>query len=174
MKMMLRNLSLLLVLSCFLTNALQAQEDKSKRPSPPASITQKVGEVTVTIDYSSPSVKGRTIWGALVPFNEVWRTGANEATTFAVDKDVTINGQKLAAGKYALFTIPTDGDWTVIFNKDANQWGAYGYKETADALRVKVTPSKAKEFSEMLHFYITPSGLVSMAWENLIVGFTVK
>ncbi|RMG72406.1 MAG: DUF2911 domain-containing protein, partial [Bacteroidetes bacterium] len=97
-----------------------------------------IGTAEITINYGSPAAKGRTLWGDLVPYGAVWRTGANEATTFTVSQDVTIEGQTLPAGTYSLFTIPGESDWTIIFNKTAEQWGAYEYDEAADALRVKV------------------------------------
>src|ERR1700681_3934188 len=114
-------------------------EDKSKRPSPPAKVTEKIKSgATISIDYSQPSVKGRTIGKDLEPMDgKVWRTGANEATVFETDKDLTIDGKKLPAGKYGLFTLFNGNDVTVIFNKTWNQWGAFKYKDTDDALRVK-------------------------------------
>lgn len=160
-----------------LTVAATAQEDKSKRVSPPveATATTDAG-VNITIDYSAPNVKGREIWGSLVEFDKVWRTGANEATTFEVDKDVMIEGHKLSKGKYALFTIvPKDGDEiTVILNKEANQWGAFKYKESQDALRFKVKSSKAGEVQEALKFDVEKSGKVDFSWEKLRFSFNVK
>lgn len=153
------------------------KDDKSKRVSPPAEAVATTSDgVKVTIDYSSPNVKGREIWGPLVEFDKVWRTGANEATTFEVSKDVTIDGHKLAKGKYALFTIiPKEGeDITIILNKEANQWGAFKYKEKEDALRFKVKSSKADEVQEALKFDVEKSGEVDFAWEKLRFSFHVK
>jgi hypothetical protein len=151
-----------------------AQGDKSKRPSPPMTASGKAGSAEVTIDYGAPSVKGREIYGDLVPYGKVWRTGANEATTFSVSKDVTINGQPLAAGKYALFTIPEKGEWTVIFNKNPKQWGAYDYKEDQDALRIKVKPEKTSALQEQLKFGVGDDGKVKLAWEHQSIEFTVS
>ena len=109
-----------------------AQENKI-RLSPKASVMQTVGFTDVTIDYSRPGVKGRTIWGALVPYNKVWRAGANEATTINFSTDVTIEGKNLPAGKYGFFTIPNKDSWTLIFNKVADQWGSFQYNEAEDA-----------------------------------------
>lgn len=148
-------------------------DDKSQRPSPPASTTANVSGVNVTIDYSAPAVKGRTVWGDLIPYGKVDRTGANEATVFSVDKDVLINGQALPAGQYSLFTIPTETDWTVIFNKEAEQWGAYDYKESEDALRVTVTPAMVDEMKERLEFTVTADGAVKYHWDKLTFSFTV-
>lgn len=148
-------------------------EDKSNRPSPPAVATATVGTATVTVDYSAPSVKGRTIWGDLVPYGEVWRTGANEATTFTVDKNVTVNGQALPAGKYGLFTIPAEGDWTVIFNSVADQWGAYEYDASKDVLRVSASPRTLAESSDRLKFEVGADGKVTLTWDKLALDFTV-
>jgi hypothetical protein len=159
------------------TVSLQAQQEKSKRPSPPAEATAAIGDLTVTIQYNSPSVKGRQIWGELVPFDKVWRTGANEATTFEVNQDVLIEGQKLSAGKYALFTIPGQEEWIFIFNNEPGQWGAYNYNQKKDALRVTVKPGKAAQLTERLTFDIATkgdqAGYVSLSWENLAVGFNI-
>jgi Protein of unknown function (DUF2911) len=144
------------------------------KPSPAASATGKSGEAIITINYAQPAVKGRKIWGDLVPFDKVWRTGANEATTIEFSKDVKIEGKALKAGKYALFTIPTEGgEWTIIFNKTTKQWGAYDYKEADDALRVKVKATKAVAITERFTFEIKDKN-VTLAWENLSVGFKVE
>lgn len=152
-----------------------AQKDKSKRPSPPALVTQKIGEATITIDYSQPSVKGRTIGVDLEPKDgEIWRTGANEATVFETDADVKIEGKLLPKGKYALFTLVKADEWTIIFNKTWKQWGAFDYKETDDALRVKVKAGKADPFAEKMTFSISEKGKVSLLWGDRQVSFTVK
>src|SRR6187549_2507951 len=100
----------------FMSSAIWAQADKSKRPSPPGTATGKVNGATITINYSSPSVKGRKIWGDLVPYGQTWRAGANEATTFETDKEIMVEGKSLPAGKYAFFTIPGEKEWVIIFN----------------------------------------------------------
>ncbi|GGF07838.1 DUF2911 domain-containing protein [Hymenobacter cavernae] len=156
------------------TQTTKAPEDKSKRPSPPAKATATVGGATVTIDYSRPSVKGRKIFGTLEPYGKVWRTGANEATTFEVSKDVKIEGQTLPAGKYGLFTIPGETEWTIIFNKTADQWGAYKYDAAQDALRVKVKPKKTAQLTEVFTINLDKTGKVAMLWENTEVDFTVS
>lgn len=146
-------------------------QDKSKRPSPPMSSEFKVGSANVKISYGAPSVKGREIWGKLVPYGQVWRTGANEATTFETDADIKVEGQTLPKGKYGLFTIPGESEWVIIFNKKAEQWGAYDYKESDDVLRVKV-PAAAGDMQEQLS--IAGSGnVVSIAWEKVKVAFKV-
>jgi hypothetical protein len=152
-------------------------QPNAPRPSPKASVMQTIGTAEVMITYSRPAAKGRVIWGDLVPWDKIWRAGANEATTFAVSQDVTIDGQKLGAGTYSLHAIPAKAEWTVIFNKDAKQWGSYNYKEADDALRIKVKP-EAGEMKEWLTFSITPvapdAAKVTLAWEKLRVSFTVR
>lgn len=150
-----------------------AQDDKSKRPSPPAKVSEQIGNATVTIDYSQPAVKDRTIWGELVPYGKVWRTGANEATTFEVSTDVQVEGKTLPAGKYALFTIPDEDEWTIIFNKEFNQWGSFEYDESKDALRVMVKPEKSDETHERLTFEIEKDGEVEFLWDDMEVEFSV-
>ncbi len=149
-------------------------EDKSKRQSPPAEATGTVGGVNIAINYGSPAAKGRALWGDLVPYGEVWRTGANEATTFEVDNDVMVNGEMLAKGKYGLFTIPAEsGDWTVIFNSVWDQWGAYEYKDSADVLRVMATPAMAEESEERMGFTVGDDGTVTLAWDKLRLPISV-
>lgn len=154
----------------FLALSVTAQDKPS---SPKAEVDGTVGSSKVKITYCQPSARGRKIMGGLVPYGEVWRTGANEATTIEFDKAVKIEGKDLPAGKYALFTIPTENEWTVIFNKDAKQWGAYKYKQSDDVLRVTVKPTKTEQFVES--FTITPEkDQVSLKWENTAVAFKVK
>ncbi|MCO6488450.1 MAG: DUF2911 domain-containing protein [Phaeodactylibacter sp.] len=148
------------------------EDSKSERPSPPRKVTGAVGDMSVEISYSSPKVKGRTIWGGLVPYGEVWRTGANEATTISFSKTALVEGKKLAAGKYSLFTIPGEEKWTVIFNAVAEQWGAYEYDKAKDALRVEVTPRPIDEHVESMEF-IVADGKVALRWEKLEVAFGV-
>lgn len=152
-----------------------AQGDKSQRPSPPALVKQKVGSTEISIDYSQPSVKGRTIGVDLEPKDgEVWRTGANEATVFEVDNDVKVEGKALAKGKYGLFTIMNGDDWTIIFNKTWKQWGAFKYNEADDALRVNVKAGKADPFAEKMTFTISADGKVTLVWGDKKVEFTVR
>lgn len=161
-----------LILAFTLISLLASSQDKAK-PSPALTASGKVGNVNITIAYGAPSVKGRAIWGDLVPYGKVWRTGANDATTFEIDGDVKIEGQTLAKGKYSLFTIPEAGEWTIIINKNAKQWGAYSYKQEDDVLRFKAKSSKSASFNEALKFQVT-NGNVSILWENLAVSFNVK
>ncbi|MFD1469559.1 DUF2911 domain-containing protein [Hymenobacter caeli] len=149
-------------------------EDKSKRPSPPATASAVVNGTTVTIDYSRPSLKGRKAFGELEPYGKVWRTGANEATTFTVDKAVKIDGKPLPAGKYGLFTIPTATTWTVVFSKVPNQWGAFKYNAADDALRVTVPAKKLAAPVELFEIAVAKTGTVALKWDTTEVDFTVK
>lgn len=146
-------------------------------PSPKSTLEQRVGLTDIKIVYSRPAVKGRTIWGGLVPYGQVWRTGANEATAITFSTDVTINGQKLPAGAYSLHTIPTSGDWTIIFNRSTDLWGSYDYEEKNDALRVTVTPVP-NNMTESMQFSIpevkNEKAVVALDWDKLRVPFTIE
>lgn len=168
------SLTLLPFLALYFVGHQAIAQDNATRPSPPAQVTQKVGDATVSINYSQPSVKGRKVWGGLVPYGQVWRTGANEATTFEVNKDVKIEGMTLPAGKYGFFTIPNEKEWTIIFNKVPNQWGAFKYDDKQDALRVNVKPKKSSKFNEKLVYEVSPKGKVEILWENAEVDFNVS
>ena len=141
--------------------------------SPRKEMMGSIGEATIKVNYGSPSVKGRAIWGELVPFNQVWRTGANEATTFEVDKNITISGKELPAGKYGLFTIPKEEGWTIIFNTEAEQWGHYEYDESKDVLRVDVPTKPIAEASETMDFMIDGDQVV-ITWEKLSVPIALS
>jgi hypothetical protein len=142
-------------------------------PSPHSSSSPPcaVGGVTVTIDYGRPEVRGRKVWGGLVPYGQIWRTGADEATTIRFDRDALVEGQKIAAGTYALFTVPGESAWVIVFNKTADQWGAYDYKQADDVLRVSVEPA-AGEMAEALEFALG-ADRVTLRWEKVAVAFRV-
>ena len=170
-------LSLTTVLILFSVATLFAQGDKSQRPSPPGTATGKVGAATITINYSSPSVKGRKIWGDLVPYGKEWRAGANEATIFETDKDVKVEGKALPAGKYSLFAIPGEKEWTIIFNSETGQWGVKqggvaNLDRSKDVLAVTVKP-KASSMNEKLVYTVTASGF-SLKWDKVEVPVSVK
>ncbi len=158
-----------LILLSFFAFDLQAQNTKS----PKSSSEETIGDLNVKINYSAPSVRGRKIWGDLVPYNKVWRTGADNATTVQFNKDVTVDGQALKAGKYALFTIPGEKEWTVIFNNNPDQWGAYKYDESLDALRVKAQP-KEYQMTEQLLIDVDPNGIISISWDRMRVEVQVS
>ncbi len=146
---------------------------QGQKASPPDKVSNTIGNATVTISYSQPSVKGRTIWGGLVPYGKVWRTGANEATTFEVSSDVKIGDQTLKSGKYSLFTIPSEEEWTFIFNEETGQWGT-NHNAEKDVIKVKATPEESAQMTEKMTFEIADDGMVSLMWENLKVGFQVS
>jgi hypothetical protein len=164
---------LVIMLVALFAVTASAQKDKKSRPSPPAKAEGTIDGAKVVIDYSTPYVKGRKIFGGLEPYGKVWRTGANEATTFEVDKNVKVEGKELPKGKYALFTIPGENEWTIIFNKTANQWGAFDYKEGDDALRVTVKPGKTDKLVEQFNIALEKNKVV-IRWENTQVAFAVK
>lgn len=141
-------------------------------PSPRDSVSANINGSTITINYGSPSVKGRKVWGDLVPYNKVWRTGANEATTFTTTKGIMVEGKKLTAGTYALFAIPTASTWTIIFNKTAKQWGAFKYDESQDALRVMVKPVLSA-MNERLVYKMNKKGF-TLSWDKLSVPVRIK
>lgn len=167
-----------LIALCFFSTSF-AQDLQLPRKSPKASISYTVGLTDITVNYSSPSVRDRDIWGALVPWDKVWRAGANEATTVEFSTDVMVERQKLAAGKYSLFLIPKEeGKWTAIFNKVSDQWGAYDYDEAQDAIRVEVTSKIAKVTEKRLNFSIVDQGVdkgyIRFGWANRRVYIRFK
>lgn len=148
-------------------------QSTQQRPSPPAAFKQNLGKATLTVQYAQPSVKGREIWGSLVPYHKIWRTGANEATTIEFSNTVTIEGHTIGKGKYALFTLPTPDEWTFILNKDWDQWGAYSYNEQNDVLRVKVKPLLNQPLTEELQFDYTNNQLL-IKWEKLVLPVSIQ
>jgi hypothetical protein len=177
---------------------------KPIRPSQKASVMQTIGVTDVTITYSRPPVKGRTIFAdapatmaarakgeatldnqnerkagePIVPYDHVWRAGANEATMFVVTDDVLINGQPLKAGTYSMHAVPGKEEWTIIFNNDAGQWGSFTYDEKKDALRVKTKPQTVSDNQELLSYSFDPvtenAATVNLRWEKIRVPFTVE
>jgi hypothetical protein len=160
----------LLTFALLFINFLNAQE---KPTSTKEVVSGKINGATITINYGSPSVRAREIWDKLVPFNEVWRAGANDATTFETDKELTVEGSKLPAGKYSFFIIPNDKECIVIFNKEAKQWGAYKYKEKEDQLRVTVKQKVADTMAEKLVYTINKDNIV-LSWEKWNIPISVK
>ena len=140
--------------------------------SPRKEMRGKIGDALITINYGSPSVKGREVWGGLVPYGKVWRTGANQATSFTVSQDVEIGGGKLPAGTYGLFTIPESGKCTVIFNENSEQWGSGSYEDGKDVLRVEVATKELPEASETMEFKVEGEEILLM-WDKLAVPFKV-
>lgn len=165
---------LVIAIAMIMSFTVTAQDDKSKRPSPPAEVSETVDGVKITINYSQPAVKGRKIFGGLEPYGKVWRAGANEATWIEFSDDVTINGKDLKAGKYAFFITPRENkDWTLIFNSEWEQWGAYELDASKNALTVDVTPED-NENTERLTYDISEDGTVTMKWADKSVPFAVS
>ena len=199
-------LAILFAFSCVTYVAAQQPQVQIKpiRPSQKASVMQTIGVTDITITYSRPPVKGRTIFAdapasmearakgeatldnqnerkpgePIVPYNHVWRAGANEATLFQVTDDVLIDGQPLKAGSYSLHTIPGKDEWTVIFNSDPGQWGSFSYDSKKDALRVKTKPQMVADNQEWLMYSFDPvtenSAQVNIRWEKVKVPFTIE
>lgn len=158
---------------------LQGQErgDAVPRVSPNATVGQTVGVTNVRITYGRPSVRGREIFGGLVPFGEVWRTGANEATTISFSTPVRVEGKRLEAGTYGFFTVPGPDKWTLIFNDEPEQWGAYNYDSSEDVLRVEVDAEPAPS-RQMLTFYVEnvtdSSATAVLHWAETRVPFQIS
>lgn len=147
------------------------------RVSPNASVSQTVGTTDITVRYHRPAVRSRQIWGGLVPYDQPWRMGANEATTIEFSDPVRIQGNEVPAGKYSFFAIPGRESWTLVLNRDPEQWGAYGYDQSKDQLRVNVRPQQAPA-TEWMRFTIDPvsatSAVVNLNWENVAVSMPVE
>jgi len=158
---------------------LDNRDPDSPRPSPNAFAGLQIGSTRVMVAYGSPAAKERTIFGGLVPFDQVWRTGANEATTVTINGDVVVEGRELKKGTYTLFTIPRESEWTVILNANNNQWGAYERDPEEDILEFKV-PSEGGEYRENLTFGfdgIHPDGSAAsllIAWETTVVRLVIE
>ncbi|WP_026899195.1 DUF2911 domain-containing protein [Daejeonella oryzae] len=165
---------LTLIAGLFTGMSASSQQDKSKRPSPPAKVSETIASgATITINYSQPSLKGRKIGTDIAPYGVVWRTGANEATVFETSKDLKIEGKTLPAGKYSLYSIPGTDKWTFIFNKIWDQWGTL-YEENQDALRVDVKPLKSAANMEKMTFKIAKEGKISLMWADVQADLNVK
>ena len=170
----------LLVTAFFAVVALPKLNAQSggQRLSPKMTATGKIGEANVTITYGSPSVRGRKIWGELVPYDKVWRAGDNEATQIETDKDLVVEGKKLPAGKYSLYTIPGEKEWQIIINSQTGQWGIERTGETTrnpekDVIVVTVKPKQSSVMQESLVYKINNDGVV-LIWENLEVPVSIK
>lgn len=154
-----------------------AQDFRTPRPSPDATVTQYIGVTKITIDYSSPAVKNRKIWGELVPLGEVWRTGANEATTITFTDAVSINGNELAAGTYGIHTVPNASEWEIIFSKDTPVDGGSTFDPKKEVLRIKAKPEEHHFMERMTFLFMDVtdnSGEVTLLWEKLKVAFKVE
>jgi Protein of unknown function (DUF2911) len=174
---MLKVFQLSMVLIFILSLSAFGQQIKTPRPSPDATVIQFVGVTEVKIDYSSPGVKGRKVWGELVPFGEIWRTGANEATTITFSDAVKINGNELPSGTYGIHTIPNENEWEFIFSKDTKIDGSSNFNKDNEVLRVKAKPEE-HHFMERMTFLFTDvtdnSAVVNLLWDKLKVSFNIE
>ncbi len=145
-------------------------------PSPAASVSQVIGVTKISVEYSSPAVRGREVWGKLIPYGEMWRTGANSPSKVTFSTDVVVEGKKVEAGTYAIITIPTENKWTVILNKDSKGNGVFSYLEDDDILRVEVTPKEA-DMREYLAFMVLPQSDMEahlvMRWEKKRIALKI-
>lgn len=168
----------LLLVSVLNINQSAAQGLKLPAASSKQVLTQDLGISQITLTYARPNVNGRKIFGGLEQYGNVWRTGANGATTLSFSGDVIINGKTLPAGTYGLFTIPDKNEWTVILNKNSEQWGAYEYKQSDDVLRFTVKPekttAKVETFTISFPSVTTTTAKLSVAWENTAISFDIK
>ena len=147
------------------------------RKSIPSETTASIGDTEIKINYHAPAVRGRTIWGGLVPYNDVWVTGAHKATSLTVAKDFRVGDQSIPAGKYAIFTIPGEQEWTVIINKNWDQHLADDYSQAEDVVRLKVRPEVTDSVTERLKYEISATGAqtgnIQMSWEKIRIRFPI-
>jgi hypothetical protein len=172
------------VLAAASLTAVASAELVTPRVSPKITVTQTLGVTDITLAYSRPGVRGRNVWGELVPWDKPWRTGANEATTFTCSTELTVNGQKLPAGTYSFFTIPNADEWTIVFSKQKDLWGSFDYDPKQDQLRVTAKPSAAeyREWMELGFEDLTPAvvpqspsaGRLVLRWEKVAVPITIE
>ncbi len=164
--------------TALIVSTIASAQLKTPQPSPSASVTQTVGLTDVTIDYSRPGMKGRAIFGDLVPFDKIWRTGANKATAISFNDDVSINGNDVKAGKYAVFTIPGKTEWTIIVNSNTELWGAGDYKKEEDVARFTVKSTQLNDAVESLTIdfsnFNQGEAQVNLSWENTRVSFPIS
>ena len=158
---------LLLFLSVSIFHAVHAQKVLEAKPSPMVVAATKVDGAYVKIVYSQPQKRDRKIFGALVPYDKVWRLGANEATEITLTQDMTFGGQKLSAGTYSMYAIPEKDQWILIFNSALGEWGAYNYEESKDVMRIKVPTQKTDETYEPFTMMFNEDGTeLMMMWDN--------
>ncbi len=164
------------LVACLLTIASYGQMEFPAL-SPKGKIDQKVGNTNVQVEYERPSARNRQIFGELVPWNAVWRTGAGRCTTISFDKDVTIGGQPVKAGKYALFTIPTPKEWVVILNSDTEQFGSFSYNSENDVLRFTVPSEQSRRYYETFTLdidLVSNNGKINLSWANTSISFDLE
>lgn len=170
-------LSLATATALFLGTQMSSAQVKLPPASSVQTVTQSLGIKNIVLSYQRPNVNNRQIFGALVPYGEVWRTGANTIPNLTLEEEVTIEGQTVPAGTYGLFTIPNKNEWTIILSKNPKQWGAYEYKKGEDFLRFNVKTEnlakKVETFTIAFEDATPKSTQVTLAWENTKVGFKI-
>ena len=168
----------IIILSAVFCYSYITAQIKTPQPSPTATIVQKIGISNVTIDYSRPGVKKREIFGGLVPFNKMWRTGANKATKITFEENCIFGGSKVRKGSYSLFTIPGEEEWTVLLNKETELWGTGDYNEENEVLRIVVEPKETKDFTESFTIdfnnFKSFSAILSIKWANTLVNIEIE
>ncbi|MEP7171179.1 MAG: DUF2911 domain-containing protein, partial [Bacteroidota bacterium] len=165
-----------LILIVFIPSVIHSQNLEMPRASQRAMVMQRIGLTDITITYHSPQAKNRKVWGEVVPYNEVWRAGANENTTISFSTDVMVEGKPLSAGTYGLHTIPTENEWTIIFSKNSTSWGSFFYDKSEDALRINVKPVAADSQEWLSYYFADPqpkSAVATLRWEKLKVSFKI-
>ena len=159
-----------------LSFASSARAEEKKRASPHADVSASLGGKKITISYGRPYVKGRAIFGGLVPWGQVWRTGADEATTFTTEGDIVIGALKVPKGEYSLFTVPTEKEWTLVLNKTAKQWGAFKYDAAQDLGRTPMTVAAAAKPVEQFTIELVPAGkqlTLKLSWDKTVASVTI-
>lgn len=169
--------SVVLLVSAVVIAAQAAQQDKSKRPSPPGTAEVTLKGKKITIDYSRPYLKGRHVGQELAPYGKIWRTGANEATALTTEVDLNIGGTRVPAGKYTLWTLPSEGTWKLIVNKQTGQWGT-NYDESQDLARIDMQktalPQSVEQFTISFEKKDENTANLNLDWENIRVWVAVK
>lgn len=159
-------------------NANSVEKTDTSKKSIPSQVSKEIGNAQITIKYHSPAVRGRVIWGGLVPYGDVWVSGAHKATSIEISKDFRVGEQKMPAGKYAIFTIPSKDEWTVIFNRNWDQHLADEYSEADDVVRIRVKPVALADTAERLRYEIEQAGdriaNIRISWEKLQVPFSIQ
>ncbi|WP_407429862.1 DUF2911 domain-containing protein [Arcticibacter sp.] len=173
-----RRVIVMAVAGVMLSANLQAQDVKLPAPSPAQTVTQEFALSNISVSYSRPAVKGRTIFGDLVPYGQIWRTGANSPTKIKFGEPVSINGKPVPAGEYALYTIPGESQWTFILSKKLSLWGSSGYQEADDLMRFSAAPQQlplnVENFTILFTNQTANAVDIQLLWANVAVGFTVK
>ncbi|MES2278955.1 MAG: DUF2911 domain-containing protein [Bacteroidota bacterium] len=169
-----KKLFFLTLITGLMCTALGASAQKKEKPSPADTVKGTTSKgVDITIAYSQPGIKGRTLGKEIATYGQLWRTGANEQTAITVSKDVKVEGNELPAGKYSIWSIPGETEWVIIINKNTTNWGT-NHDEPSDLFRFTVKTQKAKKFAERFKFAIEKSGKVSFVWGDALVAFSVK